>query len=338
LDTRFNCLPTVIGSMPNKDAGEAVDLVVKYLKDIPAWPQLPKRVFREDMNIQFSEGFPGIVTENSSVYVNHANAVAALDKLYNDYLAGKQSDYGVTGEYAAGLEKFLDTNIKPPFVKGQITGPITWGLTIKDENKKSIIYDDIIGDAVSKFLMLKASWMEKTLAKKSKNTIIFLDEPYMVSLGSAALPMSNSKVTDLINDVLRGISGLKGIHCCGNTDWPVFLSTNTNIIGFDTYNYAQSFALYPEAVKKFIERNGVVAWGIVPNTEEALKKETTASLKDRLDDAIRPFTLKGIPGQKLLEQGLLTPSCGLSEISPDAAERALELLTELSLKIRNCYI
>ncbi len=75
-------------------------------------------------------------------------------------------------------------------------------------------------------LRLKASWQEKELRQISKNTIIFVDEPYMSSFGSAFVPLSREKVVSLLEEVFGGISGLKGVHCCGNTDWSVLLGTS----------------------------------------------------------------------------------------------------------------
>jgi methionine synthase II (cobalamin-independent) len=118
----------------------------------------------------------------------------------------------------------------------------------------------------------------------------------------------------------------------------VFLGSSTDIISFDAYNYAESLALYPAEVKSFLSRNGAIAWGIVPNDENQLAKETVSSLKDRLEEAMAPFTRNGIPFKQLIEQGLLTPSCGLASITEDAADRVLELLAELSRDIRKCYM
>jgi len=76
----------------------------------------------------------------------------------------------------------------------------------------------------------------------------------------------------------------------------------------------------------------------VPNDEPSLAKETAASLKDRLEEAMAPFTRKGVPFKQLLRQGLLTPDDGLGAIATEeAARRALELLAELSAKIRKRY-
>ena len=192
---------------------------------------------------------------------------------------------------------------------------------------------------MAKFLRLKVAWQEKVLSKISPNTIIFADEPYMSAFGSVSMSLSKERVINLLEEVFGGIHGVKGVHCCGNTDWAVLLDTSADIVSFDAYNYAQSLSLYPESVKKFLDRKGAIAWGIIPNDEESLAKESVASLKDRLEEAMAPFTRKGIRFQQLVEQGLLTPSCGLASLATkEASARVLELLAELSLEMRRRYL
>jgi methionine synthase II (cobalamin-independent) len=337
-DIEFNCLPTAIGAMPHTEPEAACSQVLKYLKDIPCWPQLPHRSFKENMYAQYSEGFPGITVTDDKVYVDRAQDLdGPLEKLYSAYLENDFDKYAVSADYAAGLHSFLGfKKLKPLAVKGQLTGPVSWGLTVTDNNQRSIIYDDTLADAAAKLLRLKAGWQEKELKKISSNTIIFVDEPYMSSFGSAFVALSKEKVVSLLEEVFRGIEGLKGVHCCGNTDWSVLLGTSVDIISFDAYNYAQSLlSLYPKEVKSLLDRNGAIAWGIVPNDEPSLAKETVASLKDRLEEAMVPFTRNGVPFQRLLRQGLLTPSCGLAPLdTPEASAHALELLANLSQTIR----
>jgi len=339
-DMDFGCLPTIIGSMPQEDAASACNQITHYLKDIPAWPQLPERSFLENMYVQYSEGFPGVVVENNKIYVDKTKSEGKeLENLYSAYIENDFKQYGISPEYAAGLHYFLGMDsLSPKAVKGQVTGPVSWGLTVTDENRKSVIYDDVLGDAAARLLRLKAAWMENALRKLSKNTIIFLDEPYMVSFGSAFFSVSREKVIELMEEVLGGISGLKGVHCCGNTDWSMLLDTSIDILNFDTYNYAESLTLYPAEVKQFIDRGGVIAWGIVANDEESLAGETVASLKDRLEDAMAPFTRNGIKFDRLVKQSMLTPSCSLASMSIDAAGRALEILADLSDNMRRRYL
>ena len=334
-DTEFNCLPTIIGSMPHTDPHQACSLVTRHLKDIPAWPQLPNRDFRENMYVQYSEGFPGVVVEDDRIYVDTSgDYTKPLEDLYAAYLEDNASKFPVSRDYAAGLYAFLElTDLSPLAVKGHVTGPLSWGLTVTDENKRSILYHEVLGDAVSKLLKLKAMWQEKELLKISQNTIIFVDEPVMASYGSivATGPFSSpQKVAEMIDEVFDGISGLKGMHCCGNTDWSVLLNTKLDILNFDTYNYAESVTLYPDEIKKFLGRGGSIAWGIVPNDGQSADKETIASLRDRLEEAAVPFTRDGPSFRDIMAHSLLTPSCTLLPLGDEAAENALELLTGLS--------
>jgi methionine synthase II (cobalamin-independent) len=339
-DCKFGCLPTMIGTLPFKDADRAVAVVTHYLKDIPVWPQLPRRAYVENMYTQYGEGFPGFVVEEGKTYVNRQqDLTGALERFYTDYMNNDFGKYGVSSRYAAGLHKFLGLdNLLVRAVKGQVTGPVSWGMTITDETGKAIIYDETLGDVVPKFLRLKASWMEQSLKKLSKDTIVFLDEPYMTAFGSIAMQLSRQQVIDLLRETFAGISGIKGVHCCGNTDWSILLQTQADIVNFDAYDYAGSLAIYPDEVKKLLARGGAVAWGIIPVAEENIKKESVPALKDRLEEAIAPFTRKGVPFRQLVEQGLLTPACGLPSVSEPAAGRALELLVGLSKAIRAKYI
>jgi len=341
-DTEFKCLPTIIGSMPQTDPEKACTLITRYLKDIPAWPQLPRRSFLENMYVQYSEGFPGVVVENDRIYVETAKDYSAsLEELYAAYLKNDDGKYPLGRDYAAGFYAFLEQpGLKPAGVKGHVTGPLSWGLTVTDENKKSILYHEVLGDAIPKLLKLKAAWQEQELRKISKKTIIFVDEPIMASYGSvvASGPFSKpEKIAEMLNEVFEGISGLKGIHCCGNTDWSVILKTKLDILNFDTYNYAESLTLYPDEVKKFLGWGGAIAWGIVPNNTEALNKETVASLKDRLEEAMAPFTRNGLSIKDIVKHSLLTPSCTLMPLGEEGAEKALEILTALSAEMRKRY-
>jgi len=339
----LGCLPTIIGSMPHTDPEKACALISRYLKDIPAWPQLPRRSFLENMYVQYSEGFPGVVTENDRIYIDHSGDVQQpLQELYAAYLENDVEKYPISPDHAAGLHTFLaQTNLSPTAAKGQVTGPVTWGLTVIDENRRAIIHDEVLGDAVPKLLKLKAGWQENELKHVSENTIIFVDEPYMAAYGSSTSSgafSSPDKIVSLLDEVFGGINGLKGLHCCGNTDWSVLLKSSLDILSFDAYNYAGSLTLYPAEVKKLLERNGAIAWGIVPNDEQSLAKESVASLKNRLEEAMAPFTRNGVRFRQLIAQGLLTPSCGLALLPEEAATLALELLADLSVEIRKRYM
>ena len=222
-------------------------------------------------------------------------------------------------------------------VKGQLTGPVSWGLCVTDNSGRGIIYNETLADAIGKFIHLKAAWQEQFLNTVARRSIIFIDEPYLTSLGSAFVALSNEQVSSLISEALSGIKGLKGIHCCGSTDWSLLLRLPTDIISFDAYNYLDSMLCYETELVSFLKKGKAIAWGIVPNDEENLQKESISSLIDRFGDAIAPLTRAGIPMQQLVYQSLITPSCGLASLSEDAAEQVFALLAQLSQAIRHKY-
>lgn len=332
-------LATAVGSMPHTDPKEACALVARFLPEIPAWPQLPQRSFLENMYVQFSQGFPGVVIEEERIHVDRTGKLGEpLEQLYTSYLDSEIEKYAISLDYAAGLHAFLKADLGSPFaIKGQVTGPISWGLAVTDQDRRPIIYDDVLSDAVAKHLRLKAAWQEWKLKAISPNTIIFIDEPYMASLGSAFVSLPPEQAVALLEEVFGGISGLKGVHCCGNTDWSLLLATSLDILNLDAYNYGYTLALYPDEAKAFLERGGVVAWGIVPSDEQALKGETAKSLLDRLEEEIGALNRKGVSLDLLRKQSLVTPSCGLGSISPEAAAWALEVLAGVSEELRKRY-
>jgi len=335
----FGCLPTAIGSMPHTNPAEACAIIMKYLPDIPVWPQLPRRSVTESMVIQFSEGFPGVVVKGDKIHIEpSADFDSELEQIYIDCAQDSARKYAISTEYAAGLHAFLSQAAGTKISKGQVTGPVTWGLTVTRQDGLSILYDDTLAETSAKFLRLKASWQENILREISADTIIFVDEPYLVSLGSVFTSIPEEKVPVLLKEVLEGIKGIKGLHCCGNTNWSILLDTPIDILSFDAYNYASSLITHFGKVKSFLERGGNVAWGIVPNEEEALAKESLASLRDRLEEAMAPFTRHGIRFKQLIAQGLVTPSCGLAGLSPEVASLALELTARLSRDLRGRYI
>ena len=338
-NTRFGCLPTMIGSMPHTNPDDACSVVLRHLPAVPAWPQLPRRTPKENMYAQFSDGFPGVVLEDSRINIDRSRDIdGGLEKLYAAYTDNDISAYGFGRDYAAGFYAMLASRAdKALAVKGQVTGPISWGLAVAD-GAQWAIYDDTLAEAIARHLRLKAAWQYEQLSRVSQNVIIFLDEPYLTSLGSAFVALPTEKVKGLLEETLGGIGGLRGLHCCGNTDWSLLLGLPIDILSFDAYNYAGALSAYAAEVRSFVGKGGAIAWGIVPNDEEHLVKETAATLKDRLEEAIAPFAKEGVAFRKLVEQSLITPSCGLASLSPAAAEQALAYLGELSGTVRRRYL
>ncbi len=340
----FNCIATGIGSLPTTDPDEAAALSLRYLAEAPIWPQLPQKNFREHMDGQYSETLPGLrldAVKKRFYFDTSKDLTPELEKFFERYI---EKDYGffrLTEEYAAGFYAFLRALSKglPPgarFIKGHITGPLTAGISYKDETGRDIIHNEVLFDAVVKGLAMKAAWQIRELKQFGRPVIIFIDEPAMESLGSAFSAVSSEVVAEKLNeiiDVIHEQGGIAGIHCCGNADWPMLFRTRIDIVNFDAFGYMEKVMLYPEDIKKFLNRGCALAWGIVP-AGAFTGSETADMLIAKLETGMKRLEKNGIPRRTILRQCLITPSCGMGSLTQDKAEAILKLLRDVSDRMR----
>lgn len=342
MEFQYPFITTGIGSFPHHDEKEVFRLILNNFHDIPFWPQLPKRSFLESMVIQYSEGFPSLKwnEREQKVWVDTSQGFdKEFEKFYQRVERNELEPFQITENFAKGwrfLKELSSTyqRDKIKYIKGQITGPITFGLALKDQEGKPIFYDPTLRDILVKHLSLKARWMEKRFHDLFPGipTILFFDEPSLSSFGSAFMSLNREEVIHSLNECFDAVKGLKGIHCCGNTDWSVLLSTNLDILSFDAYGYLETLSLYPKELKAFLERGGILAWGIVPTSEEIVKADAK-SLVNRLKKGIESLSKKGID-PVLLQRAILTPSCGTASLSIPLSERVCQLTTEVSKRLR----
>ena len=335
-------ITTGIGSFPHRDEKEVFRLIFQNFPEIPFWPQLPKRSFLEGMVVQYSEGFPSLRwnEKEQRVWVDTSHGFDKEIEKFYQYLEGSDlKPFEITIDFAKGLRILKDLTSRDhrkeiKYIKGQIAGPITFGLALTDLEGKSIFYDPTLRDILIKHLSTKARWMEKRFNDLFPGipTIIFFDEPSLSSFGSAFSGLNREDVVHSLNECFEAVKGFRGVHCCGNTDWSVLLSTNLNILSFDAYGYLKTLSLYPKDLKAFLERGGILAWGIVP-TSEAILKEDAQSLVRRFREGIETLNKKGID-PILLQRAIITPSCGTASLPIPLAERVCQLTAEVSRRLR----
>jgi methionine synthase II (cobalamin-independent) len=335
----WNCAPTCIGSLPHDDPRDAVNLIMEQLQEIPFWPQLPTLGFGENMYAQYSTWLPGIKLDEEQKRVSVDLENYDPEKFYTAVVEEDIDRFSYPRVNFHGFYEFLRRHLGDNVraVKGQITGPISVGLQIIDQNGKSAIYDDAYGEIIRKNLNLSAKWQERKLRQRHDNVIMFLDEPSLSLVGTPFAPISQENVVSWINEVLEGLRCIKGLHCCGNTDWPMVLSTNIDLLSFDAYSYAFSISLFPKEVEAFLERGGTLSWGIVPNMDSRLEKEDGSTLLALFDKAIEDLAVKGVSKERLLRQSIITPQCGLGGLDGSQARQVMLLLNQLSIGIRQKY-
>ena len=336
---QFKCTATGVGSLPHTDVAAACELVLSCCPQAPFWPTLPKADFRENMYVQFSEGLPRARLDPERrrlVFDCEGDLTEDLAAFYERVLADDLSYFACGENYSRGLYHMLDvladSDEKREFIKGQVTGPFSFGLTVTDTHNRPILFNDEMADAIVQGIAMKARWQVRKLSELGLPVVVFIDEPYFASLGSAYVPIGREQAVPMLQTVVSAIhqeDGICGIHCCGNTDWSAVIETGADIVNFDAYAYFEGVSLYGEQVRTFLERGGTLAWGIVP-TDENVLHETPDLLRARLDRCIESLAVRGIPEALLRSSMILTSSCGLAPAEVRAAERALRLTAELA--------
>ncbi len=333
----WNCAPTCIGSLPFADPVKALDVIMDRLSEIPYWPQLPARGFQENMYAQFVTHLPGAVIDRRNKRVTVDLGDYDPEDFYNRIINDDVESFAYPEDCFSGFFELMKRKLPKGAmaVKGQVTGPISAGLQVVDQNGRPAIYDEAYGEIIRRNLNMCIRWQERRLRQLSDNVIIFLDEPSLSLVGTPFASVSSENVISWIDEVFEGVKATRGLHCCGNTDWPMVLSTSVDLLSFDAYNYAFSVSLYPEQIKNFLARGGTLSWGLIPNMDHRLEKENVNTLMAKFDSTINELVAKGLNREMLLEQSLITPECGLGGLSEKESVHVLDLLIEVSDAIRS---
>jgi len=269
----------------------------------------------------------------------------ALENFYLPYLEEDLDYFGLPRQQAAGFYAMLAQLGSSPgeWIKGQVTGPISMGLTVTDQDLRSSLYNEMLADALIKNAAMNARWQIRQLKQVRPNVIIFVDEPYMASFGSAFISLSREQAITILDEVFEAIhleGGLAGVHCCANTDWSVLLETQVDILNLDAYGYLENLALYPDELRRFLDRGGLIAWGLIPNNAE-IDQVTPAGLAEQLRQGLVLICEKAaargvtIHPDEFATRSLITPACGLGPTTPEIADKVIEVLRQTAAILKS---
>lgn len=344
-----------IGSLPHNTVESAIEVVKKDFSEIPFYPQLSNINRNEDMTIQFLEGLPSFLPSNESFEIDTESErfFEDLESFFTDYeeiIADTDTEilekYAISKEFSSTFPEFekIIKNTKPQYAKAQIIGPFTLAAMLTDQNGINAIFDETLREIVVKLLTLKVLWQIKHIKQANSTTIpiIFMDEPTLSQLGTSAyLTISEKDVVDMlaeISEIIHQNGGISAIHCCGKCDWTILIKAKADIINFDAFAFSEHLGLFAQEIDKFLQDGGKLAWGLVPTLDvEALKNITLADLIKDFGQGIKYLTNKGIDEKLIIDNSLITSSCGAGSLSVELAQKAMDLVFELSNELRKRF-
>lgn len=333
-----NLLTTAMAVMPHKDVDRALEVALTL--DIPFWPQLPKVSYYEDMYVQASEHFPGIVLDLEKRILRFS-----MDKFVREYEETmshfSEPEYlDVSETYSVVYHRFLKLDLSGrPAIRGQLEGPVSFGMNVVDQDGRPILFDDTIRPLMLEVMAKRANVQLSRLKKKNANAFMYIDEPGLQFLFSAMSGYSDQAAKGDLDTFFSLIERPRGVHLCGNPDWDFLLGLDLDILSLDVYTNGEVFSSYARSIRRFLDRGGVLSWGIIPTNLEPFEKENLESLVLRLCGIWDLLQGKGIDLEFLLSRSLLSPAtCCL--INPDAektVEKAFAMVQELSARLREKY-
>jgi hypothetical protein len=333
-----NLITTGMGILPHKDMDRALKLAMSV--DIPFWPQLPKMSFFEDMYVQASENFPGIILEpeNLNIYFDTTKFYSELENTLANF---ENSDFfRMSAKYSATYHAFLNYDFsKYIAIRGQLEGPVSFGLKVLDENKKPIIFNEEVRSILFDFMAKKANVQLKELKERHSKAFLFIDEPGLQYIFSSVSGYTNDMAKKDFEIFFNQIEHPRGIHLCGNPDWDFLLNLDIDILSFNAYNCGEIFVKYKTSIKRFLERGGIIGWGIVPANFDEFHKESQDGIIHHIETLWQQLVKEGFDLEEMLRKSILMPAtCAL--LNPDefkTVEDAYDWLNKISLRLREKY-
>ncbi|QTA79506.1 MetE-like domain-containing protein [Desulfonema limicola] len=333
-----NLLTTAMAVMPHTDADHALKTALST--DIPFWPQLPNLNYYEDMYVQAAEHFPGILLdiEKRTLKFSTEKFVSEFEETMSHF--DEPEYFDVSETYSAVYHKFLKMDFSDrAAIRGQLEGTISFGFNIVNEADRPILFDDTIRPFMFEFMAKRVNVQLNRLKQLNPNAFMFVDEPGLQFLFSALAGYSDHKAKEDMEVFFSMIDRPRGVHLCGNPDWDFLLGMDMDILSLDVYSNGEVFSSYALSIKKFIDRGGVLVWGIVPTNFEPFEKESLPALEKRMENIWDSLGKKGIDRDFLLSKSLLSPAtCCL--VNPDkekTVDKAFKMINTLSKNLREKY-
>ncbi len=333
-----NLLTTAMAVMPHTDVAQALKTALRL--DIPFWPQLPNFSYYEDMYVQAAEHFPGIVLD-----MEHRTLRFSMDKFIEEFedtmtCFDDPQYFDVSETYSVVYHEFLKLDLSGrPAIRGQLEGPVSFGFNILNQDKRPILFDDTVRPFMFEFMAKRINVQLNRLKAKNPNAFMFIDEPGLQFIFSAMSGYGEQKAKTDLDLFFSTIEAPRGIHLCGNPDWDFLLGLDMDILSLDIYSNAEIFASCAPSIKKFLNKGGILIWGIVPTGLEMFQKENLEFLAFKLKGIWNALAKKGIDTDQIVRNSLLSPAtcCLVNQDKEKTVEKAFQMTRDLSNILKEQY-
>ena len=315
---------TGVGSLPGTEPREAAALVTGELPDLPHLPELPGRGPGADM-----------LGRAGSLLVDlHVDLQPSGWRLVDRAGMDERRARSYLGQDLDELESHADGFVGP--VKVQVCGPWTAAAALQLPRGEPVLKDSAaVRDLVASLtegLLLHLRDLRARLP--GAEPVLQLDEPSLpaviagaVRSSSGATTVAPVKETDA-EDVLSALVAAVGVpvvvHCCAARP-PVALARRAGAAGVsvDLTLLGQDM---DDELGEAVESGLVLLAGLVPSV--AGGRGSMSGVGATVEPVRQLWRRLGLDQQRLVDQVVVTPTCGLAGASPPHARAALTLARE----------
>lgn len=312
---------TGVGSYPGEDPAEALRIVLGELPELPHLPELPARGPGADLAGRTAGLLVDLPVELRPSGWRFADSPGRDLRRAHDFLAW---DLDALEEQAGSYEG--------PF-KIQVCGPWTLAATIElGYGDRALKDPGAVRDLTASLAEGVAGHVAEVRRRVPGAAILLqLDEPALPGVLAGTVPTASgfgrlaAVEEQTAEEVLHQVIALVKddadavVHCCApNVPYALLRRAGTTAISVDLGLIPRS-GVGHEAVGETIDEGVGLFLGVVPGTDTHLPPD----LKVTAEPVRDLWRRLGFPPERLAEQVVLTPACGLAGASPSYVRAAL---------------
>lgn len=339
-----------VGDLPYESIKSVTAMEAKLYKDIPFLACLPKISICESLEERTLINIPGIFKDGNKIvlktgFLKYNEDISYLNKACNNYKTVNLEEYACEDLF---LEKFCQIikKFKSPYACVNILGPFTVSQILRTGAKEQALVDKNYKKLFTQAVCVKGFWAICKIKEYCPDTIpiIILEEPMFNQFGMLKREDEDvtaenvTKMFEIVVSKLKSAGAMVGIQCMDKCDWSIPIKSGVDLISYDAYNNPNNLCIYSEIVTSFLQKGGLINWGIVPTVSETFIKGLTVEyLYNRLMSTMNGVALAGVPINLLQNSALVSLNGSTSHLPVFFAEKAIIMVAQLAGRLSTSF-
>lgn len=335
-----------VGMLPYDNLKHTVGMVAKLYKEFPYIAFLPNMSLEDNIQNRTFKNTPGIIYNDSKISFNigtqeYSKAMSLLNKAYNLPTPENLEPFAFNSIF---LEKYFQiiNKFQCPNACINILGPFTVSLILKSAAREQILADKSYRKLFVQSICVKALWVMEKMKQYCSDTVpvVILEEPEFYKFGKLKNEYGEDSgnigmnLFERVIDKLKSHGAIVGVQCMDKCDWSIPIRAGVDLISYDAYNNPNNLAIIPDILTKFLQRGGMINWGIVPTLSDSMVKGLSVDyLHQRLLTTFDGVILSGVPADLLYNSALVSLNGDINHLTVMFAEKAAMLATQLGSRL-----